>query len=156
MQFYVIKDYFRNWGQCPEDKTKGNFFTTKKLKRAPLIWPFPMLIASLQIFEKNKLSRIASGNLIQIEFVQQRFSINLTTKFLYFLNHYFQFSEQLVLEHSCWQINKYAILIFNVHDISAPKMDFRCMQRFVLAFVHLSLLSLPCVFLNVLDPTKTK
>ena len=39
-----------------------------------------MLIASLQIFEKNKLSRVASGNLIQIEFVQQRFSINLTTK----------------------------------------------------------------------------
>ena len=29
---------------------KGGFFTTKKLKRAPLIWPPPMFIASLQLF----------------------------------------------------------------------------------------------------------
>ena len=46
----VIRDYFRNWGQRPKDTKKEHFFTTKKLKRAPLIWPPPMFIASLQLF----------------------------------------------------------------------------------------------------------
>ena len=31
------RDYFRNCGQHPEDTKKWHFFTTKKLKRAPLI-----------------------------------------------------------------------------------------------------------------------
>ena len=33
---------------------KGHFFTTKKLKRAPLIWPPSVFIASLQLFWLKK------------------------------------------------------------------------------------------------------
>ena len=46
------------------------------------------------------------------------------------------------------------MLIFKVRDNSAPNIDFRCMLGFVRAVVHLSLLGMPCIFLNVLDPTK--
>ena len=54
----VNKGYCKNWGQLPEDAKKGTF-SIQKLKRAPLIWPPPMFIASTiflikQIFEKKK------------------------------------------------------------------------------------------------------
>ena len=45
-----IRDYFRNWGQHPKDTKKGHFFTTKRFKKAPLIWLSPIIIASLQLF----------------------------------------------------------------------------------------------------------
>ena len=41
-------------GQHPEDTKKEHFRTTKKLKRAPLIWPLLIFIASLQLFRWNK------------------------------------------------------------------------------------------------------
>ena len=75
MCYFVIlaslsRGYCRNWGQRPEE-VKWAFFTTKKLKRTPLICPPPMFIASLhfflikQIFEKNNSSRAASGSRTQ-------------------------------------------------------------------------------------------
>ena len=48
------------------------------------------------------------------------------------------------------------MLTFKMRDNSAPKMDFRCMLMFAHAIVHLSLPSVPCMFLNVFDPTKAK
>ena len=54
MCYFVIlaslsRGYCRNWGQRPEE-VKWAFFTTKKLKRTPLICPPPMFIASLHFF----------------------------------------------------------------------------------------------------------
>ena len=48
----IIKDirgHFRNYGQHPKDTKKGTFHY-RKLKRAPLIWPTHMFMASLQLF----------------------------------------------------------------------------------------------------------
>ena len=62
----VVRGYFRNWGQLPEDakkagvilETEGSvqkmqkraLFSYSRVKRAPLVWPLPMFIASLQLF----------------------------------------------------------------------------------------------------------
>ena len=50
---FVSRGYFRNWGQHLEDK-KQRFLNSKNFKVALLIWPPPILIASIQLLWENK------------------------------------------------------------------------------------------------------